>query len=159
MRWISIDRIIQWTAAGCLLGITLIFSSGCSSFNHDYQLAMLKGVPKNSIEGPWIGSWQSAKDGHHGQLRGVITRLDGNVYRTQFKATFKRLFTFSYTSEVDFEMQPHDTGYEFSGTKKLGWLAGGKYTYEGRVTPERFFSTYQNKWDKGTFVMQRPKAP
>jgi len=136
--------------------ILLVALTGCSSFNRDYKKALLAGAPRNSIEGPWVGTWLSGKNGHHGELRGIITQRDDQMYHTRFKATFWKIFT--YTSEADFEMQPHNDGYEFFGTKKLGWLAGGEYTYEGRVNPERFYSTYQNKWDQGTFEMERPKA-
>lgn len=134
----------------------LLFTTGCSSFNRDYKQALLKGEPKASIEGPWIGSWLSDKNGHNGELRGIITKLDDDRYETRFKATFWKIFT--YTSEAEFEMQPHNDGFEFFGAKKLGWLAGGEYTYEGRVNPERFYSTYKNKWDHGTFQMERPSA-
>ncbi len=142
-----------------LLALTpaLLLVTGCSSFNRDYQQALLKGAAKDSITGPWVGSWQSDKNSHHGELRGIITKLEGDVYQTRFKATFWKMFT--YTSEAEFVMQPHNDGFEFFGTKKLGWLAGGEYTYEGRVGPEKFFSTYKNKWDHGTFQMERPKAP
>ena len=134
----------------------VVLLCGCSSFNRDYKQALVKGAPKDSIEGPWLGSWLSDQNGHQGELRGIITKLDGATYQTRFKARFWKLFT--YTSEAEFEMQPHSDGFEFLGTKQLGWLAGGEYTYEGRVSPEKFFSTYANKWDKGTFQMERPKA-
>ena len=137
-----------------LLAPLLLLAAGCSSFNRDYQQALLKGVPKDSIEGPWVGSWLSDKNGHTGELRGIITKVEGDRYETRFKARFWKLFT--YTSEAEFEMQPHNDGFEFFGAKKLGWLAGGEYTYEGRVNPEKFFSTYKNKWDHGTFQMERP---
>jgi hypothetical protein len=139
---------------GALLVILVL--TGCSSFNRDYKRALVGGVPAEGIEGPWVGSWLSDKNGHNGELRGLITRLEGDVYRTRFKARYWKLFT--YTSEVEFEMQPHNDGYEFFGAKKLGWLAGGEYIYEGRVNSERFFSTYKNKWDEGTFQMERPSA-
>jgi hypothetical protein len=140
---------------GCLFALTLVLT-GCSSFNRDYQQALLKGAPKSNIEGPWIGKWESAKNSHHGELRGIITKVEGNTYETRFKAKFWGIFT--YTSEAQFVMEPHNEGFEFFGTKKLSWLAGGEYTYEGRVNPEKFFSTYKNKWDNGTFQMERPSA-
>lgn len=138
--------------------VAVLLLTGCSSFNRDYKKALLAGVPTEGIEGPWIGTWQSDADSHHGELRGIITKVGENIYATRFKATYHFLFNFTYTSEVPFEMQPHNGGYEFFGTKKLGWLAGGEYTYEGRVNSERFFSTYKNKWDHGTFEMKRPNA-
>lgn len=137
-----------------LFALTLFALTGCSSFNRDYKQALTQTPAAGSIEGAWAGSWLSDKNGHNGELRGVITRLDDNRYQTRFKARFWKLFT--YTSEAEFEMQPHDNGFEFFGTKKLSWLAGGEYTYEGRVSPTNFFSTYSCKWDHGTFRMERP---
>ena len=139
-----------------LAPLVLLALTGCSSFNRDYKEALLKGAPKDNIEGPWLGSWLSDKNSHHGELRGIITKHDGDRYETRFKAKFWGIFT--YTSEAQFAMEPHNEGFEFFGTKKLGWLAGGEYTYEGRVSPAKFFSTYQNKWDHGTFQMERPSA-
>jgi len=145
-RWRRLSWVLLLAVA---TGLT-----GCA-FNRDYQKALAQSVAPDSIEGAWRGRWLSDRNGHHGDLRGIITRLEGNTYRTRFKARFWKLFT--YTSEAEFEMQPHNDGYEFSGTKKLGWLAGGEYFYEGRVRPDQFFSTYQNKWDEGTFEMTRPE--
>lgn len=147
---------IRGTMRSVLAAAVLLVAAGCSSFNRDYEQALLKGGPKDGIEGPWIGSWLSDKNGHNGELRGIITKVEGERYETRFKAKFWKIFT--YTSEAEFEMQPHNDGFEFFGTKKLGWLAGGEYTYEGRVNPEKFFSTYKNKWDHGTFQMARPGA-
>ncbi len=155
MQFISPRTRQRAALLGGLTALALALT-GCSSFNRDYKQALLKGEPKNSIEGPWIGTWDSDKNSHHGELRGIITQVEGNTYETRFKAKFWGIFT--YTSAAQFAMEPHNEGFEFFGTKKLGWLAGGEYTYEGRVSPEKFFSTYQNKWDNGTFEMERPSA-
>lgn len=156
MRCSILDVVARLGRPGVWLFLLLALT-GCSSFNRDYKQALLKGAPKDGVEGPWVGAWLSDKNGHNGELRGLITKLEGDIYHTRFKARYWKFFT--YTSEVEFEMQPHHDGFEFFGVKRLGWLAGGEYTYEGRVSPKEFFSTYQNKWDRGTFQMDRPKAP
>lgn len=148
------SRIRRFTSQVLLVALLVSVLTGCSSFNREYQQALTLPPAAGSIEGAWLGSWLSDKNGHHGELRGLITRVEGNTHRTRFKARYWKIF--SYTSEVDFEMQPHHDGFEFSGTKRLGWLAGGDYFYEGRVSPEKFFSTYSCKWDHGTFRMERP---
>jgi len=48
--------------------------------------------------------------------------------------------------------------WQFQGDENLGWLAGGVYHYEGRVSPTNFHSTYRSKYDHGTFEMGRPQA-
>src|SRR5687767_8702042 len=117
----------------------LLAATGCSSFNRDYRQA-LEGPPQAApIGGVWRGEWLSDKNGHRGELRGLLTLQEDGRYQARFKARFWKIFT--YTSTAYFEMQSHHDGYEFSGTAKLGWLAGGEYFYEGRVNPESFFST------------------
>ena len=43
----------------------------------------------------------------------------------------------------------------FSGEADLGSMAGGVYTYDGRVSDEAFHSTYKSSGDHGTFDMHR----
>ena len=45
----------------------------------------------------------------------------------------------------------------FTADADLGWLAGGKYEYDGSVEGDDFQSTYNSKGDHGTFEMQRVK--
>ena len=42
------------------------------------------------------------------------------------------------------------------GSKDLGFLFGGIYRYEGRVTPVSFLATYDSSYDTGRFEMRRP---
>lgn len=92
---------------------------------------------------------------HTGRLRCLVTRVDEANARARFRATYGRIFRFSYT--VPLAVQPHLDGWEFSGEENLGKLAGGVYYYEGRADPTNFFSTYRSKYDHGTFQMHRPK--
>ena len=45
----------------------------------------------------------------------------------------------------------------FRGSADLGKLAGGIYHYEATITPTHFHSTYTNRYDHGTFRMERPR--
>ena len=47
--------------------------------------------------------------------------------------------------------------YRFSAEADLGWLAGGRYEYDGSVDGDNFRSTYKSKSDYGTFKMARVK--
>ncbi|HAV65026.1 MAG TPA: hypothetical protein DCY13_21980, partial [Verrucomicrobiales bacterium] len=79
------------------MGLLLMFVlalTGCS-FNRDYRKALVQPVVPGSIEGAWTGTWLSGKNGHNGELRGIITRLEGNTYETRFKARFWKIFTYT----------------------------------------------------------------
>jgi hypothetical protein len=54
-------------------------------------------------------------------------------------------------------LQPDRDGWLLEGGADLGWLAGGKYEYNGRATPSRFFCTFQSEEDHGVFSLQRPR--
>ncbi len=65
------------------------------------------------------------------------------------------MFRFSYAVPLQFEQR--DGVWQFTGEENLGKMAGGVYRYEGHVSPTNFFSTYQSKYDHGTFQMRRPE--
>ena len=107
-----------------------------------------------SIEGRWQGRWVSEGNGHHGNLRCLLTRESDDRYRARFRATYAKVFHFSYA--VPLMVQPHQGGWEFSGEENLGKLAGGVYYYEGRASVTNFVSTYRSKYDHGIFELHRP---
>lgn len=112
-------------------------------------------MPRDSLLGRWEGSWLSDANQHTGELRCLVTRVDDTKVNARFRATYGRIFRFSYA--VLLAVQPHYDGWEFSGEENLGRLAGGVYYYEGRATATNFFSIYRSKYDRGTFLMHRPK--
>jgi hypothetical protein len=132
-------------------------TTGCSTFNRDWKKAAAP-QPANDIAGRWEGSWLSDMDGHHGRLRCVITGLDHGRYRAHYKATYWKIFRFSYAVEMQVAEHSND-GFEMSGETDLGWWGGGVHHYDGKVTPTNFFSTYQSTYDHGKFRMERPPPP
>lgn len=141
----------RFTACAVLLSLLLV--CGCSSFNHDWRKAT--PVAPDSIEGRWEGSWISDVNGHHGKLRCLLTREEDSRYRARFRATYWKVFRFSYA--VPLEFHPHDTGWELNGEANLGKLAGGVYYYEGRASLTNLYSTYRSKYDHGRFELRRPE--
>lgn len=140
----------QTFACALLLGLMLPVN-GCSSFNRKWKAAADQGN-FNRTASRWEGSWRSGKNGHHGQLRCLLTPESSTNSRAHFKATYWKIFRATY--QVEFTGELRDGVWQFSGTEDLGWFAGGVYSYEGRVSPTNFFSTYKCKYDHGTFEMK-----
>jgi hypothetical protein len=138
-----------------LVFLALVLLCGCSTFNRDWRQAAHQPAAPDSIEGRWEGSWISDVNGHNGQLRCLLTHEEASRYRARFRATYWKVFRFTYA--VPLEFHAHDTGWEFNGEANLGWLAGGVYYYEGRATLTNLHATYKSKHDHGRFEMRRPE--
>ena len=132
----------------------LVLAGGCSTFNRDWKTAAAN-PSTNSLEGRWEGRWLSARNGHTGNLRCLLTRENDTRYRARFKATYWKIFRADYA--VTFTGELRAGAWQFNGDKNLGWFGGGVYHYEGRLTPTNFFSTYRCKYDHGTLELGRPK--
>ncbi len=132
----------------------LVLSSGCSSFNHDWETATKQPTQPNQLEGPWQGSWHSDVNGHNGALRCVITKKDNDSYRARFHAKYGKVLSFGYS--VTLKAQQQDTNWNFKGQANLGFFAGGVYYYDGHADGTNFFSKYDCKYDHGIFEMKRP---
>jgi hypothetical protein len=128
---------------------------GCASFNRDWKRAAQQPTTPDSVAGRWEGMWISDVNGHNGRLRCLLTQEDAGEYRARFRATYWKVFRFTYA--VPLEFHAHDTGWEFNGEANLGWLAGGAYYYEGRATLTNLHATYKSKHDHGRFEMRRPE--
>ena len=132
-------------------------ATGCSTFNRDWQRASATSAPARDIDGRWEGSWLSDRNGHHGRLRCLVSRLDDQSYRARFKASYWKLFHFSYAVDLQVTREPPGS-LNFQGGANLGWWGGGIYQYDGQATPTNFFSTYKSEYDHGTFRMARPET-
>ena len=139
------------TSFSCL---ALVLLCGCSTFNRDWKRAAQQPATPASIEGLWEGKWLSDVNGHTGRLRCLLSRESDSRYQARFRATYWKVFRFSYTVPLQFEQRD---AWHFTGEENLGKLAGGVYRYEGHATPTNFFSTYHSKYDHGTFQMRRPE--
>jgi hypothetical protein len=137
------------------LGFAALLLTGCSSFNREYKAALAQPIPSIDISGPWEGNWLSDKNGHTGKLRAVLRQTGSDNYEAHFHATFWKILRASYRVPLRFEEVNGLT--VLHGQQNLGRLSGGVYTYEGQATPENFFSTYESKYDHGTFEMKRPQ--
>lgn len=132
-----------------------VITAGCSTFNRDWDRAADQLPSPNSIAGRWEGKWTSEVNGHTGRLRCLLTRESDASYRAQFRATYWKIFRFSYA--VSLTVEEHDGVWRLDGEEDLGKMAGGVYRYEGRVSPTNFEATYSSKYDHGIFKMQRPE--
>ncbi len=140
-----------------LLAVMVLLSlgfTGCSTFNRDWKKTTAAPTPANDIAGPWKGRWLSDKNGHTGELRCLVTKTDAGNYQFRFKAVYWKIFRYSYT--VPMPVTKTGEQYKFTGNEDLGWLAGGVYAYEGNIIGTNFSSTYQCKYDHGTFKLTRP---
>jgi len=135
--------------------VATAFLFGCSSFNLDWKKAAQDPIPSNAMTGRWEGTWTSLSNGHTGTLRCLMSKTNEAQYVARFRATYKKILSFSYT--VPLSVEPHYDGWEFSGEADLGKAAGGDYYYEGRANLTNFFSTYKASKDHGVFEMRRPK--
>lgn len=136
--------------------LVALLLAGCSTFNYEWRQAAKRPVPEKGIAGPWEGRWISEANGHRDQLRALITPVDTNHYDVKFHAAYKKWITVHFGYTVRMETKPDANGVAFHGAENLGVLAGGIYTYKGRADATNFFSTYQSKYDRGTFKMKRP---
>ena len=142
------------TASALWVMLVAAATTGCSTFNSDWKKARAT-PPGDDVTGRWEGSWLSGKNGHHGRLRCVVTRLGDDRYRAHYKATYWKIFRIGYAVDMQVRQESSNT-YKFQGETDLGWWGGGVYHYDGDATPANFFSTYKSKYDHGTFQMTRP---
>lgn len=141
------------------LGIAILFGwtvTGCRSFHREWQQARHQPAPTDDLTGAWEGTWQNQNNTHQDRMRAVLTRTSPDTYQASFFAWYKRVLTFSYCTELRVERRDGATVF-FHGASDLGKLAGGIYRYEGHATPFQYFSTYDSKYDVGTFTLHRPE--
>jgi hypothetical protein len=143
----------RWTAPILAL-LAALFTGGCSSFRNEWNAAAKQPPALGEITGRWQGTWQSDENGHHGKLKCVVSKVDDSHYHVSYYATYKSILHFSYVASLQAEKK--DSELIFKGDADLGALAGGVYTYEGRANPTNFFSTYNCKYDHGTYQLARP---
>lgn len=128
----------------------------CSSFETDWKSTLRNPTPTNDISGPWIGTWQNTNNDHGNQLRAVIRRKSIHQWQVHFHAHYGRLLTFAYRIQLNGDER--DGQVQFTGEENLGWWVGGLFRYVGEANPTNFFSTYENKYDSGTFTLHRPET-
>jgi hypothetical protein len=153
---LKINLLLGWL--GGILRFSLpcfaLFAAGCSTFNNDWKRMAAEPISASGIQGRWEGTWRSDVNGHNGRLRCIISAQGEGKYQARFYATYRRILHFGYPVTLD--AQKTNDVFKFKGEADLGWLAGGRYEYEGQITPTNFFSIYRSKHDHGVFQMTRP---
>ncbi|MCA9251788.1 MAG: hypothetical protein R3E58_09820 [Phycisphaerae bacterium] len=144
-RWIS-----------CLIAcVSLALASGCSRFDKNWKEAGQQDFPESGLAGRWMGTWTSEADGHSGELKCLVTDLNGGAYQAAFRSKFGGIFRFDHTTTL-YAVNLRGM-WTFEGSEDLGLFAGGLYTYKGKAGSNKFFSTYKSRNDEGSFEMYRVK--
>jgi len=137
----------------CLL--LILSMTGCASYEREWRNARMQAPTRpGSVTGPWEGTWLSDVNGHTGKLRCLVTQKNQDEYEFHFKATYWKLFRYSYM--VTMPVQSNPTSSTFTGDENLGYLAGGIYHYIGTISGTNLNATYSSKYDHGTFTLSRP---
>lgn len=142
-----------------MVAVLFLGCAGCSRFEKDWRAAAaLNSSGTNSLASRWQGTWKSDVNGHTDELRCLITPADEGQFKAHYHARYRRgLFRFTFQYTVPLVARQTPDGWSFSGEANLGWLAGGVYRYAGTVITNRFHSTYDSRYDRGRFEMERVK--
>jgi hypothetical protein len=134
--------------AAPLFLIIAVLTTGCSSFDRAWRNPPAQTA---GIGGRWEGRWQSARSGHDGKLRAIITPQTAARYDARFRATYRSVLSAEYGVTLDVKQRGPRS--EFRGAADLGvW---GRYETTGYATTTQFHATYRSKFDHGTFEMRR----
>lgn len=153
------------------LAAVLMLASCSGGFNREWRKALADGggSARNGVAGAWQGTWRSDVNGHHGELRCIVSPVegdgraeggsaprarDGQSTRFHYHATFMKVLSATY--DVTHQVYRTKDGFTFSGDQELTGTGGGLYHYEGRGTPERFSATFRSATDSGVFELKRP---
>ncbi len=139
-------------ALSCSLLILLGLSSGCSTVYHSKWMRARKVLESASIVGSWEGKWVSDSNGHSGKLRCIIRAEEGAGYDFHFWARWQ---IFAGTYHVEPLVSGGGEHYKFTGSKNLGRLVGGEYSFEGEISGDQFDARYRSRIDHGRFELTR----
>ncbi|HTH48505.1 MAG TPA: hypothetical protein VMB21_13415 [Candidatus Limnocylindria bacterium] len=143
-------KSIRWSAL--YAGVVALLATGCTSFEKKWQTARQQPLPAGDLTGAWTGSWQNTNNSHGGALRALITRVDGTDYTARFHAVWGS-HSGSFKTRLTGRQEGDD--FVFEGRKRiLGFLI----TTRGHANATNFFSTYESRFDTGTFTLKRPAA-
>lgn len=133
-----------------LAAAILLLAAGCASFERPWQRALQQPPPATDITGAWIGTWQNTNNSHGGALRALVTRVDESTYRARFHATWG-----GHSGSFRTVLRGHGESGEFvfTGSKRI---LGFRITNTGRANATNFVSTYESRFDTGTFTLRRP---
>ena len=137
------------------LALLLTVTSGCSSFNRDWESAAALDTAGHHVLGRWQGRWHSDDNQHEGDLRAIITRptdAPAGTYHARYHATWA-IFTGEFESQL--VGQSTEGVYTFTTDQDLGMF--GQFSAQGTADGQLFNATFEAaKGDHGTFKMTRP---
>ena len=141
-------KTIRWSLV--YAGIAALLATGCSSFDKKWQKARQQPLSAGDITGTWAGTWQNTNNAHGGALRALVTQVNATNYTVHFHAVWGSHSGSFNTSLVG---QREGDEFVFTGRKRiLGFLI----TTRGQANATNFFSTYESRFDNGTFTLSRP---
>ena len=138
----------------------IVLFSGCSQYERRWNNPTLTAGGKDSLEGSYIGNWESAQyRGAQGRLWCILTRKSANQYLAEFKATWHAIFSSRHTVTLEVKGRKMAAGMpvtEFSGEAEIRmWIGSGRYRCKGQITGSQFRASYDAAYDHGTFVLER----
>ena len=136
-----------------IIASALLLSSCSANFNRAWSKATASPVHKG-IEGPWVGSWLSHYNGHHGDLRCVVGPDEkGNGDQLfMYHAVWGGVLSGNFKS-VHHVKQRGDTT-SFTADSNLG--SYGQFHAEGTIKKGVFKAEFKAAGDHGVFEMKRP---
>src|SRR5436305_419480 len=72
--------------------VVVVVGAGCSKFDNEYGKALGSTPAPDTIEGPWVGRWESQGGHGGGDLRAMVTQTGPDVYLATFRATYWGIF-------------------------------------------------------------------
>ena len=148
-----------WPRVMLLAGLGL---AGCSHFDQQWKapLPLTSHEAALPLSGRWDGTWQSQDSHGDGGLRAIIVPVESPAPGTapqRYQANFQAVFMGGLKADYTLEMTTTYTGLgriKFQGSKDLGPLGGGVYTYEGEAVNGDMTVRYTSANDHGTFTMK-----
>jgi hypothetical protein len=134
-----------------LLAAAIFALAGCTSFESKWAAAVRLPSLASDPQGAWIGSWQNTNNSHGGALRAILEPRSATRYVATFHATWGDQ-SGSFTTQLKGTRAGNTLTFE--GRKRLlGFLIRNA----GQVSPTNFASTYESRFDTGTFTLRRPE--
>ncbi len=132
--------------------ILIGFCPGCSTVYYGKWKRAQPISESTPIAGSWEGRWVSESNGHNGRLRCIVSAEENGGYDFHFWARWN---VFAGTYHVEPVVTGANERYEFTGSKSLGRLVGGEYSFEGVIDGNQFNARYRSRIDHGRFEMTR----
>jgi len=135
-----------------MLACTFALSSCSTSFNRAWDTAIAKPGHAGTVEGPWIGTWLSHDNGHHGELRCVVGPDTKGDRTFLYHAVWGGVLSGHFESVHHVKVKGSTA--TFTADSHLGIY--GQFHAEGTIKGGQFKATYKAAGDHGVFEMKRP---